>query len=245
MNKIRTGLIVFLTLVMVLTANQTDLVNASISGGFSEGDVVAVHYILTLYGFQGSGTEEFIQEGDLGVDDASQAVTVSSSQTQYLQKFVDPIFGMYVGETKQFIIDKKYGYSSGELAYKDLYYEITIIKLWYDAIPLISAEGSTTSSTTTTTTATTTETAGFQLDSMMIMGILGGLGIIGGGGLLFLTRIKPSGYNQIRDVARSSIEKERSQLQEISKILEEKRSVAGLDEKPLPPKRKRSARRRR
>ncbi|MHA2297630.1 MAG: FKBP-type peptidyl-prolyl cis-trans isomerase [Candidatus Hodarchaeales archaeon] len=244
MKRSLIGLLALIGSLSLLSGQIITPANTSVVGGFSEGDIVAVHYVLTLYGYSGSGLEEFIQEGDLEGEQGQ--VEVKSSQTKYLQKFVDAIFGMYQGETKKFIILKQYGYTnpSHDLYDKDLYYEITVTNVYYDALPLISGEGTTTTTTTTTTNPTTTDVPIYPLDPMLILGFVGIGGLAFGGVAVFYVRSRSSSYEQIQSTTEIVMSKEKSQLTEISKLVEERRRTSNKSGK-TETKRTRSARRRR
>ncbi|MCY3411578.1 MAG: FKBP-type peptidyl-prolyl cis-trans isomerase [Candidatus Heimdallarchaeota archaeon] len=86
-------------------------------GGIETGDEVSMTYILTVDGY---------------VKDSARAddpfVTVISN-TKLIQGFYEAVLGMKVKESKSFVVPPEKGYSSGELAGKDLYFDVTILEI--------------------------------------------------------------------------------------------------------------------
>ncbi|MFW9990419.1 MAG: FKBP-type peptidyl-prolyl cis-trans isomerase [Candidatus Odinarchaeota archaeon] len=242
MRRSMIGLITLFYFVSLLSSQIIQPGSTSPALGISTGDIVDVHYILTLYGYRGSGTEKEIQEGDL------ESVELQPVQSEYLQKFVDGLYGLFEGNTKKFMIPKQYGYTTnpeyyGELYNQDLYYEVTITDLIYDALPNVNYNP-TSVSTTVPSSETSTAPSPRGVDPILVMGLLGlGVLVISGGSILYV-RSRSSSYEEIQATTDSVISKEKAQLMELSKIIEEKRKETGKTADPET-KKTRAARRRR
>jgi hypothetical protein len=120
------------------TFTSAGLNNSDVIVGYSPGtaltsywrvqttDAVTVHYVLRLR----NGT--VIQEADFPDITSVQTLAEMTTQQVALQGYIDAIIGMRIGETRHFVIpaNKAYTEPSDELYGQDLFYDITLIRIY-------------------------------------------------------------------------------------------------------------------
>lgn len=139
-------------------------------------------------------------------ESAAQELNIS-----YLQNFIDAIIGMQVEQEKDFMITAEEAY--GE---EDLYYDIKLLEILYDASEETPSE---------TTTTTTSSTDPFQdLTNLLLIG--GSVIILGGGFVLWRLHISRTYKSALSEEKMSSvvraktIQKDKDQIKELRKLTE-------------------------
>ncbi len=82
--------------------------------GIETNDEVLMTYVLTVDG---------------SVKDSSDSFKTVVSPNNVIQGFYEGLLGMKVWDTKSFVVPPDKGYSTGDLAGKNLYFEVTIIEI--------------------------------------------------------------------------------------------------------------------
>jgi FKBP-type peptidyl-prolyl cis-trans isomerase 2 len=181
------------------------------------GDVVDVEY--SLYTDAEHTQANFVESNELihiylGTNVPAEVKNlIPDASGSYLAGFKAGIVGLRIGQEKDIKIDAEDGYSSGQLAGKDLYFEIILVDIVYDA------------SEYETTTATSETSQVFQdFSTMMIIG--GGVAILGGSALFLTVRSSRRMKTAMAEgrtspaVRESTIKKERTQLKELRELTE-------------------------
>ncbi len=131
----------FILLITMLIATSSSLSSTTAATTVDYGDVVKVQYWLYL------NSDYSGEPRDSGILDyvyVSQGTTVPSDVQQkypdasasYLEDFKTNLVGMKEGETKRFVIPAERGYTNpqaGDLYNKDLYFQVTLLKIVYKA----------------------------------------------------------------------------------------------------------------
>ena len=129
----------------------------------------------------------------------------------YLPKFLEAIIGMQVNGEKAFKIAAADAYGD-----EDLYYDLVLLKIWYDA----SGSVTTTSSATTTSLSTPSQ----DLSTLIFIG--GGVAILGGGSIFWVlrsSRVKKAALSKEKmslSMRVKAIQKDKDQLRELRDLAE-------------------------
>ena len=140
----------------------------------------------------------------------------------YLPKFLEAIIGMQVNGEKAFKIAAADAYGD-----EDLYYDLKLLKIWYDA----SGSGTITSSATTTSSAIPSQ----DLSTLIFVG--GIVAILGGGSVLWAlrsSRIKKAALSNEKmsfSMRVKAIQKDKDQLRELRDLTESLTSSEKSNEK--------------
>ena len=102
----------FVVLVIMISIGSTSAYTHE--SGIETNDEVLMSYVLTV-----DGT----------IKDSSASFDTVVSSTKLIQGFYEGLLGMKVWGSKSFMVPPDKGYSTGELAGKNLYFEVTIIEI--------------------------------------------------------------------------------------------------------------------
>ena len=101
-----------LVLVIILSMGHTSAYTDT--NGIETNDEVRITYVLTVDG---------------SIEDSSNSFDTVVSSDRLIVGFYEGLLGMKVWDSKSFVVPPDKGYSTGDLAGKDLYFEISIIEI--------------------------------------------------------------------------------------------------------------------
>ena len=209
--------LVLLTIFLSIWAVNPDYANAAVTADW--GDIVDIIYSLYL------DEEHTIPKNQLNLNNELDYIYLSRDNTvpsdilklypqanaNYLPKFLEAIIGMQVDGEKAFKIAAADAYGD-----EDLYYDLKLLKIWYDA----SGTATTTSSATTTSLSTPSQ------DFNTLIFVVGSVAILGGGFVLWALRSSRIKKSALSNDKRSSslrvktIQKDKAQLKELRELTE-------------------------
>ena len=169
-------------------------------------------------------------------------VDVSTTDTSYIPAFLQELVGMYINQPKSFVIPASEGYSTGQLAGQNLYFDVTITNidspsgatvvnngdvvnlvysLWIDC----PAQGSGTTAQSNTGANTVPVPNNFPLyigGGVILLGILATIGF---------TVIRKSNTFSSETIQKTQIVKEQKNLNQIKNIIDQKKEISS-DQEP-------------